>query len=379
MIISRYFIIPSLHPLLPITIALIIGIALQQLWLLPFTIIYWLPIPFVAFLISRYYKTTEFTLVALCLNATLIGAALVAYRYHQFDRFHQIYHGKATIRGIVKYYEPIDHPRFNYQLQLTLSALAPQATVPWQECSGNCLIYLCKKPSIAIGDTIEVAEVSLKKPKGDFARYLIKEGYETTICCNTLNATIISRPSWNSGRFISDMRHRFLHHLENTLSPATFALVASIFLGNRIYVKQQMQTTKDIFKTWGISHYLARSGLHVVLFIMIWAGLLALLPLAYRYQLLLLMLIILLYALLSWSSVSFERAVLMFLLSKSAGIFGYATHYIHVITLATLIVLLLNPLQLFFLDFQLSFGFTFALAWFGQLEAEKRRGSRANT
>ena len=116
-----------------------------------------------------------------------------------------------------------------------------------------------------------------------------------------------------------------------------------------------MNTTKDYFKQWGISHYLARSGLHVVIFVMIWQTLLALLPLPLRTKNLFLILLIICYALLSWSSVSFERALLMFLLYRIACLLGYASHYIHVITLTTLRTYPQSIASLFF-DFQLSFG-----------------------
>jgi hypothetical protein len=49
----------------------------------------------------------------------------------------------------------------------------------------------------------------------------------------------------------------------------TFALFSSLFLGNRTAIKQDLEEQKPLFKVWGISHFLARSGLHLLIFIML--------------------------------------------------------------------------------------------------------------
>ena len=139
-------------------------------------------------------------------------------------------------------------------------------------------------------------------------------------------------------------------------------LFSAIFLGKKNKT-QTYDKSKDQFKIWGISHYLARSGLHLVIFIMIWHLILCLFPIPFRWKQSILIALALIYALLSWSSVSFIRALTVFMLYKIATIFEIQMHIVHSITLACLFTLLYNPAHLFFLDFQLSFALTFALAW----------------
>ena len=74
-----------------------------------------------------------------------------------------------------------------------------------------------------------------------------------------------------------------------------------------------------------------------------------------------------LYFILSWPSISFIRAFLIFLFTKYCNLHRHPTHFMHILLLTCCIVLLINPLQLFFLDFQLSFFLTFghwAPSWF---------------
>lgn len=373
---TRYFIIPSIHPLLPMTACFILGIAGQQQWKIITYSHYGYVILAALLGAALFAKKIRYIL----LSVTFLCAGVISHAtyFHSYDSFHEHVSGKVQIRAVIDSIEPIDHPWFNYQVMLCLHAVK-QPSSPWQEKSGNIRMYVKEELGACTADLIE-CNISIKKPSTDsFAQYLYKEGCVAFVCAPSLNCIILKHASSSIPRFLSDVRHAILNKLKNVLSGRTFAVVSSIFLGNRMYVKKDMDRLKHNFKTWGISHYLARSGLHVVLFVMLWHFLLSLLPLAFILKQFLLIALVMLYALLSWSSISFTRALLMFLLCKIPALFGYQTHYVHIITLATLAILITNPLQLFFLDFQLSFGFTFALAWFGQLEAEKKRTLVLNT
>ena len=45
-----------------------------------------------------------------------------------------------------------------------------------------------------------------------------------------------------------------------------FVFFHHFFLGNRACIKTELEETNEQFKVWGISHFLARSGLHLALF-----------------------------------------------------------------------------------------------------------------
>jgi competence protein ComEC len=163
-----------------------------------------------------------------------------------------------------------------------------------------------------------------------------------------------------------------LDTLKKAMNETTFTLFASIFLGYKQLSKQITDITKNHFMTWGVTHYLARSGLHMIIFIFIWQFILAFLPLPWFFKELILILVGLTYGLLSWSSISFIRAFLTFLLYKWCNLLSKQINVLHLLATVCLIVLLANPIQLFFLDFQLSFGLTFALACFNQIQTDHK-------
>ncbi len=94
-----------------------------------------------------------------------------------------------------------------------------------------------------------------------------------------------------------------------------------------------------------------------------WSFLLSFIRIPWIIVQILLFLLLGIYYLLSWPSVSFIRACIAWLCYQGFSLTGKSTRALHIISLTTLIVLLINPYQLFFLDFQLSFGLTCVLAW----------------
>ncbi len=235
----------------------------------------------------------------------------------------------------------------------------------WEKTDTQVQIYLTRPTYVLPGDTIAITGITLKKPNnGDFDFYLIKESIATSVCMPKLPCILLSRPHFCITRALWDLKTNLLYRIKDKLSRTTFALFSSIFLGNRQIVKKEMNTIKDYYKTWGISHHLARGGLHLVIFIAIWGLLLNLTPIPFILKQLLLILICTIYLLLSWTSISFMRAFFTFFVYKLCTLSKVSPNTLHALTIVTFCLLFLNPVQLFFLDFQLSFGITGALAWF---------------
>ena len=129
------------------------------------------------------------------------------------------------------------------------------------------------------------------------------------------------------------------------------------------------------FRQWGISHYLARSGLHLTIFTFIWLMLFRLFPFSFFFKQLFMLLLCSIYLVFSWSSISFLRAFYSFFLYTICNICKIPIHFLHILTLVTLYVAICNPIQIFFLDFQLSFALTFALALIANLYPTKQANS----
>jgi competence protein ComEC len=160
---------------------------------------------------------------------------------------------------------------------------------------------------------------------------------------------------------------RLLSTLKTKLSTPAFLFFSSLFLGNRSCIKVSLEETSEQFKIWGISHFLARSGLHLALFIFIWQMLSSLIPFSFGTKQLLFTTLSIIYFMLTWTSAPFTRAFALLIMHKLFLFLKIPFNLLHALSCVCLCFLLYCPLYIFFLDFQLSFALTFALAWFNQL------------
>jgi competence protein ComEC len=161
------------------------------------------------------------------------------------------------------------------------------------------------------------------------------------------------------------MRNDVYQAIRTKLSPLTADYFGLIFLGNK--QQESAHTLRTMFSYWGLSHYLARSGLHIILFIMLWSFFFRIIPLHGSIKRVMLVVICVVYDFLSWSSIPFARAYYAFLLMKGGELLYQQINYLHILSIVCLSILLFNPMQLFFLDFQLTFALTFTLVFLSAL------------
>lgn len=279
------------------------------------------------------------------------------FRYHHTHRTYLDYYEKISnhsmsITGVVTDISQSKNGRYPF-----IISLANQ--------DGYTFLIYVKSCNIQVGDHITTCPLYIRRcDNSEYRLYLLKEGSIATIFSANFSYTLNQRPILSWRRTLHQYRAHFVERLRNKLSPATYALYASIFLGNKELTPQLMDTIRDDFNIWGIGHYLARSGLHVIILIFLCMLVLRFIPIPWYTKDLLLLLLLGFYWLLSWGSISFMRAFLTCLLYRIFNLCAIPTYALHIITLVTVLILCYNPLQLLFLDFQLSFALTAALAWY---------------
>ncbi len=320
----------------------------------------------------------------LCTSATLFcwlafgGGTLL---HHKQQCVHQqfstrLQDGPIHLRGKVTDIAHTDHRRMRYCITVCSDELCHENCIEktWESAGGyNVQLYLTHQPRCNVGDSIEVQKIRFSKPKNEsFARYLIKQGITATTLVEAWQMQVITKPAWSFQRAVWQMRERVYEQIRDKMSRADFALFSSLFLGNKSAVKRSLEQTRRQFNCWGIAHYLARSGLHLLIFITLITFLLSYIPLPWWLKQSVIVFLVTGYALLSWPSTSFARALIVALLYKCSQLINLATHALHLVLLACLFILLFNPIQLFFLDFQLSFGLTCALAWLNHVQAQRK-------
>jgi len=360
----------KIHPLFFIALALMLGISWHTITK-PLTIpmfTYYLITVFIINIAIALYMTKKRNLMipVLCAATFFLGTIIIDHQQKKYEQLQPILHKKNfDAQGIVQAITPQPHLRTPYRITFNILKVKKNN---WLSINATIYIYLQSMPDIKVGDTLYIKNITCNKlTSNSFKQYLIKEKIAGTFFSARLDFEHIYRPTISFARWLHTKKENILHSLHNKLSKNTFPLFSSLFLGNKTQCKKELETTTDQFKTWGISHYLARSGLHLIVFILLWELILRFIPITFWIKQFIMLLLSLLYFLLSWPSLSFMRALNTFILYKCCILFKKQTHFIHLLTIVCFITLLLNPIQLLFLDFQLSFALTFALAYFNHI------------
>ena len=374
-LIVKHFHTIAIPPLLPITLAFIVGILWQSFCCntTATTLILLLAVAiFCCIGIKNKHIATLFTKnMPLCCFFVFAGA----YLYNKQIVDHNEFYAFATnspiaITGVV-----IDKNKattqYNKATVIAVSVDVAQKGSATKKIAKTVMIYTENDVSVEVGDTVTFCNITCKQPTNDsFNTYQIKEQIAATVFDNKLKYIVHDHPEWSLRRWIWNQKQRLLNGLMSKLSPDGFRFFSSLFLGNRACVKASLEKTNEQFKIWGISHFLARSGLHLALFIFIWQTLFCFIPLPFIIKQLIITFASCSYFILTWTSAPFTRSFALFLLHKVCVMSKLPFHLLHYLTLICFCFLLYCPLYLFFLDFQLSFALTFALAWLNQLCAQ---------
>lgn len=358
-----------ISPLVPLTASLILGIICQATVNTPWLVLICISILTVTFFAHKNnQKLLLFITLSVCFF--MAGALRYAHQKHHFQTCMDAISNKScTLIARIEDIEPSFRKAGTTVMTVTMHELKHYETIIPQAHHLNLKISTQQSTShLRPGDTISCSKIFIRNSTNeDYTRYLIKENIVGQVITSQ-PIKQISRPHYSLYRWLIEKRNELIRRAEQHLTPTTFTLFTSIFWGKKELDQRSINSVKDQFKIWGILHYLARSGLHVILFIIMWNWLFALLPFPFSLKQFLLVCIIIGYHLISWPSISFIRSIILFVLYKICLIHDLSINILHLLALTCTIVLLNNPFQLFFLDFQLSFGLTFALGLFSLLQ-----------
>ena len=308
------------------------------------------------------FKNRSLALGALMLAAGCITHNGYNYLYEQAAAI--VPKAATTITCVVSDIQKTNHPIFKNLVVITLNSIGGKS-IPWFNPHQKIHLYVSSYPHVEVDDRITLENILCKQPPpSSYRGHLMREQTIATAFITKIIPASLERPSFSYKRWIHNLKILATQRATQALEPATKSLYASLFLGNKTYVHSCYESIKEQFKRWGLSHYLARSGLHLVLIVALWMWLFRIIPIPFVYKEFSIAFLVLIYAILSWSSISFIRALSTFFLCKiCSGLWHHYYHNLHLLTVTALYLLMQNPLHIFYLDFQLSFGITFALAW----------------
>lgn len=313
--------------------------------------------------------------ILLCVGLFVLGFLRCYWQQASYKTMLQSLHQKTALQlqAQITDIKKADHPRYKAVMVCSVNAQLQDGTTIAYPHSWNLQCYCATTPPCTVGDTIQLHNIHITPARNnDFGTFLLKENLHATAFIKRAQCTVTDHPTWSCARYLHELRQQIVEQLRIKCSAQTFGLIMLIFFGDRLQAKKEYLAAKELFNGWGIMHFLARSGLHLVIFILALNYCLRHVPLAFGYKKFLLASICILYYLLSWSSISFVRALLTFFWYTTYTLCNLQIDGPRIVMLVTTICLLHNPMLLFFLDFQLSFGLTLVLAVITRYTTERK-------
>ncbi len=217
---------------------------------------------------------------------------------------------------------------------------------------------------IHVLSTAEAIRPPLNPHQFDYKDYLRKQAIYHQIR-TTQNAVILdSNPSHTLLGLASNAREHIISKLKKErFGVEELSVIQALLLGQRDDISESTYTD---YKNAGAVHILAVSGLHVGILLLLLQFLLSPLerfPKGKTLKLLLVVLLLWSYAFVAGLSPSIVRAVTMFSFLAYAMHLNRPTNSFNIIALSMLFILLIQPLFLFQVGFQMSYAAVFAIVW----------------
>ena len=240
---------------------------------------------------------------------------------------------------------------------------------PNRSVQAKILIRFRQPVALSYGDHFEIEGV-LRKPNGqrnpggfDYRAYLVRRQIFGIL--QSMRGTEIV-PTHQSGliplRWTEKLRRRVESLIEQVYGgiPLHVQLLKGMFLGNRSGLPDRAIA---VFRNSGVLHILAVSGLHVGLIAFVCFHGFSLLALPHKATRILTIATVILYACLVGFRPSVLRASLMVILFLLAQIIDRDADVFNLLAFAALLLLLINPAQLYDIGFQLSFVATCSIVY----------------
>ncbi len=215
--------------------------------------------------------------------------------------------------------------------------------------------------SLLPGDTLLLTRVVIRQiapPRNpgqpDYRRYLRYHGVVGEIRQN-LSGTVQVVPGtspWLAARLFHRWRRSLEQRIHRLVPTPAAGFLTAILLGEKTQLPRKV---KREFQLTGVAHVLAISGLHVGFVAAIVYLLLSFLPLPFRWNYVLSMILLLGYMLLTGANPPVVRATLMIQLYLLGKLVERKPNVYNTLFLTAFLILLFQPQQLFWVSFQFSF------------------------
>ncbi len=217
---------------------------------------------------------------------------------------------------------------------------------------------------LLIHNTTEEIKEPLNPFQFNYKKYLQHLGIAHQIRLTSQNYVLKEMPSTTVYGIAADLRTRITAQLKrNNFKQQELGIIQALLLGQRNDISEQTYTN---YKDAGAVHILAVSGLHIGILLLLLEFLLSpleRLPNGRKVKLIAIVLLLWGFALLAGLSASIIRAVTMFSFVAYALYLNRPTGTFNILALSMFFILLVNPMLLFQVGFQMSYAAVFAIVW----------------
>jgi competence protein ComEC len=253
------------------------------------------------------------------------------------------------------------HYRLNGKNRYVIRLTQVKIDSQWRRAQGNVWLYTAKElPALRYGQRIEWRS-SLKEPplprnpgQFNYRRYLNLKGIFYVSYAEASSLHILPG---NEGAFwqrfiLEPLRVRVRNIMNRFVRPPTRDILKALILGERQDLNREIYTE---FQKTGVVHVLAISGLHVGFILLIFLTFFGIFPFSRKLRYGLSFLMLGLFVALVNFKAPVVRASLMALLYFGVPLLQRRTQPLNILGVAALVILLVDPAQLFLPGFQFSF------------------------
>ncbi len=234
------------------------------------------------------------------------------------------------------------------------------ASIDGRQC-GNIKLYISDEADYECGDVVE-ADAEAEIPKGvrnpggfDEKLYLLSQGISYKAYAQT--AAVTGKAGGLSVLF-TDTRNYIGDAIDKVFEADVAPIAKAMLLGDTQGIDEPTYTA---FKDTGMAHVLAVSGLNAAILIAFIYGLLKLFKAGRRSRLIAALVFIAIYTCITGLTPSIVRAAIMACAVLVGTYFGKQNDTLNYLSLAFIVSLILRPLDLFTVGFQLSFAAVFGM------------------
>lgn len=291
------------------------------------------------------------------------GAVITQYHTQKHKKLTELFTSYTlSIIGTIIDKKEYNQQQKQQQFVIHVSKFHTTLNHTWRQLNTKILINTKNYSWLQIGDTIEIKNLTCAQVTTEKKFLMQHYGYRGT-AFNVFDIILHNRPLWHFKNTIYTLKNRLSAKIKQKLNPQTYNLFSSLFLGK--HEKSDSIDTYILFSPWGLNHYLARAGLHLLILFFILNILTSLIISRFFTKIFVNTGISVCYYALSYTNTPFMRALLVFLSYQCCHIFKTQIQTLHILNLILLGYLLLKPIDIFFLDFQLTFAITYTLLIIG--------------